>query len=242
MILLLSCGIDDVAFLEPVEDASVAGVASGTVRLPDNDSNIYFRFYMIYYRIYTSNTSPTTIDTGISQHLIDINPALAADYNSLNPYVVNENIISSNMETVFENRRYYKLCVSTDKVNETTMNNLLSSSNVSSGTELNFDFTNPSSEPFMTRGPNISGATQYFLFRASGKFTIAPDRLFYLSNDLITNVNDSTNLDVNLFSNTILSDSQYAFVSMYIIACGIDNTFSQVYSRPKHIGIFQLPN
>jgi len=251
MLVLFSCGIDELIYLEPVESSYVTGVTSGYVRLPDNNSNIYFQNYIIYYRIYTSNSRLTSINPSNTQELRNINPSLESDYNSLNSYITNENTSTSGMDTIFENRGYYHLYTSTDKVNEIAMENLLSPQGyqdsqgnqvipgITNGLQLNFDFNEPFLEPFMSMGIYNPSSIKLNLFRVSNKFTVIPDRLFFLSNDLTANVTGTINKDVQLISN---ADSLYAYVSLYIIASGINNTFSSIYSRPRHIGIFLLPS
>jgi len=245
-LVLLSCGIDEVVYLEPVESGYVTGVSNGYVRLPDNNSNTYFRYYMIYYRIYTSDTRTTNIDPNNPQELRSINPVLETDYNSLNYYITNENVITNSMDTIFENRQYYQLYAS-DNTNEIAMYDLLSPQGyqgipgVYYGLQLNFNFPDTSSAPFISMGDPSNPSISLNLLRNSDKFTVIPqDRLFFRSNELVSNVTGNTNKDVNLISAT--SDSLNAYVSMYIIACGINNTFSPVFSRPKHIGIFWLPS
>jgi hypothetical protein len=229
---LLSCGIDDVIFLEPVEssDVFVTSLTNGELRLPRNDSNSYFQNYMIYYRIYTSNfNAPGTPSS--SQDLNNINQKLESDYASLSNYTNENSTSTSNMDTIFETRGYYQLYASVDNTNGIAMNDLLDSP--SDRVLINLSFTNPSSPPIMTVSKNTN---TYVLFRVPNKFTVLPDRLIILSDDLIDKVSSDTNKDVSLGTN-----SEYAYISLYIIACGIDNSYSTIYSRPTHVGIFQLP-
>jgi hypothetical protein len=85
------------------------------------------------------------------------------------------------------------------------------------------------------------GSSEYNLFRA-GKANPFPgdiaNRLFYQTNDLFNTANITTerNLDVDT------PGTATAYVSMYVLAVGIDNNLSPVYSRPRHIGIFRLAN
>ena len=85
--LLVSCGIEDYAFLYPVPsgDVSVELNHKATIRLPNINLSDYYYFthFAIYYRIYISGSSYPTIHTG---NMNDLNPLLYADYNAILPY------------------------------------------------------------------------------------------------------------------------------------------------------------
>jgi len=238
LIVFFSCGIEEVIYLEPVVDASFQGVTAGRLTLPNNSSNEYFRNYTIYYRIYLSDFLTTSATTNEERR--NINANLASHYNAIDPYILDENRVFTSI-SVFTSRGFFPLYVSTDKTNGFAVHDLLTVNGyspfpgVTPGGTISFDFTDSIAGPFMKLSYDTT-STSLFLFRASGDFTPMPDRLFFLSGDMVT-VDSGVNADVEQKSGVT---PLYAYVSLYIIANGIDNSFSPVYSRPAHIGIFQL--
>jgi len=232
--LFFSCGIEEEIYLDPVEYASTTGVTAGEVTLPGTTSR-YFRNFLIYYRIYISDHNTTSIDyttDGLNNINRDLNSHHTYIYNN---YINNENASFSTMSTVFSSRGYFPLYVSSDRINEIAMYDLLTHT---SGGDIKFDFSKHDDDPFLTYSA-YTATNQLFLFRAPRNyFESNPDRLFYLSDDLVATITNETNADVGPKANV---DPSYAYVSMYILAVGINDNFSPVYSRPKHIGIFQLP-
>jgi hypothetical protein len=240
--------MEDYIYLEPVNSSYSVGVSSAVITIPNNSGNDYFRYYTIFYRIYISDLDLSGISSDSQRR--DINPALASHYNTLEPYTTNNNISPNALGTVFTNLHYHPLFISLDKINDIPMYQVLSDqtaggipSMVAGGT-IRLDFTNDSSMgPFMTL--SYHGDTRLFLFRASG-FTQRPDRLFYhtsgsgsLSDDTI--ISSTVNVDVERKTTVNPASQKYTYVSMYILATGIDNNYTVIYSRPKHIGIFRLP-
>jgi len=238
MVLFFSCGIEEEIYLESVANPYSEGVTRGSLTLPDNSSSIYFQYYMIYYRIYLSDQLRTTINSSEYQELQGINPTLASHYNTINnSYIANENTSTSGLISTFKNLRYYRLHVTSDGNDSITMINLLGSQMYGNqGVEIRFNFL-----------PNVNPSIEisdyrFYLIRdsdASSSFTpILQDRLFVLSDDMIIEPTDVINADVQpKYGSTPL----YAYVSLYICAVGLTNNFTEVYSKPTHIGIFQLP-
>jgi len=228
MTFFFACGIEEVIYLEPVEDVSFIGVTQGRLTLPNNSGNEYFRNYSIYYRIYLSDIPSTSITTNAERSTI--NSLLSTHYNAIEPYIINENSVFSNI-SIFTSRGYYLLYVSTDRENGIAIHDLL---DTTANGELSFDFTDSTAGPLMKYA-----ASEYFLFRNSDNFTPLPDRLFFLHNDMFA-ITSEINIDIQPKAG--VTTPLYAYVSMYIIAVGIDNSFSPVYSKPAHIGIFRLPD
>jgi len=221
-----SCGIEEVIYLEPVVDASFTGVTAGRLTLPDNSGNEYFRNWAVYYRIYLSDTLSTSITTNAERNTI--NSLLSTHFNAIDPYIIDENYVFNNI-SIFTSRGYYPLYRSIDRENGLAIHDLLGTT---ANGELSFDFSNSTIGPFMRYA-----AGEYYLFRNSDNFTPLPDRLFFLHSDMFTSTSE-VNADIQQKAGV---DPLAAYISMYIIAVGIDNSFSPVYSRPAHIGIFRLP-
>jgi hypothetical protein len=61
---------------------------------------------------------------------------------------------------------------------------------------------------------------------------------------LCATANNTSNWDVSVLSGTNWSSGtgQYAYVSLYIIARGIDPNFNLIYSRPTFLGVLRLPD
>jgi hypothetical protein len=238
--------MEDYAYLEPVDSAYSIGVSSAVITIPNNSSS-YFRYYTIFYRIYISDLDLSSISSDSQRR--DINPALASHYNTLNPYTTNDNVSPNAIGSVFSNLYYYPLFVSMNKVNDIPLYQVLSDQTTGgipplvTGETVNLDFTDTSQGPFMTL--SYYGSTKLFLFRA-GSFTARPDRLFYhtsgtgtLSDDTI--ISSTVNADTERKTPINPASQKYTYVSMYIMAAGIDSNYTVIYSRPKHIGIFRLP-
>jgi len=234
-VLFFSCGIEEEILLEPVANAYQAGITRGGLTLPDNSST-YFRYYMIYYRIYLSDQLTTGVNSSDYQELQGINPTLASHYTSINnTYIANENASTSGVGSTFSSLRYFPLFATSNGSDGIAMYNLLNSGNA--GIEITFNFLPPDNAPPIME----INSSLFYLFRNAESFTPIPeDRWFALSTELLdTNIITSeVNADVHTKSN---ATPIYAYVSLYICAVGINNNFSPIYSKPTHIGIFQLP-
>lgn len=245
--LFFSCGIEEYVYLDPIETAYSTGVNQGRIVIPSGSPSSYFRYYTIFYRIYISDVPFTAITSDTQRR--DLNPVLASHYNTIDPYTVNETISPSTIGSVFNNCRYHPLYVGLNTSNEIAMHELLNIGGygaipaVTSGAppvphEINLDFTNSTAGPFFTLNYDTA-SNPFFLFRSAGGFTPLPDRLFFFSSDMVTTVNNDVNADVELKTG---SSPLYAYVSVYILATGIDDNYTLIYSRPKHVGIFRLNN
>jgi hypothetical protein len=237
LILLLcsACGIDDYLYLDSPVRLNVSG-NQATVQLPATSSPTNFLHYTVYYRIYISDVLISGVPT--EPQLTDINPLLYEDYSAFKRYTENEDL--SPPSTLFSGRHYYKL----ELAPPFNIDAILSPGVVV------FNFPDPiNSIPELTH----SGTSySYSLYRSNNGFNPLPSssspshRLFQNTDDLNASANafqtdPNKNGDVANKSSMIPS-FRYTYVSLYIIAEGIDNHYSPIYSRPTHIGVFRLPD
>ncbi|GHV78546.1 hypothetical protein AGMMS49944_03370 [Spirochaetia bacterium] len=250
--ILVSCGLDEYPYLEPVEPG-IPMVLNTTayIRLPDSLPN-YFRNFIIYYRIYISGQSET--GTIIPDRMASLNPALATDYNNLLSSTTANTTntpVPSSMD-IFSNRKYYPLALESTAIESVLDDNI---PNPVGGITITLDFATNSvhTKPSLILGPaDLSSNNtsypprypQYQLFRSD--YNMRPydaNNRYFINSDEINNPDHidtatSTNLDIQ--NNTNIG---YTYVSMYIIAFGLDpNTFSNIYSTPTFIGVFMLPD
>ncbi|MDR2211073.1 MAG: hypothetical protein LBO65_06345 [Spirochaetaceae bacterium] len=254
VLLFFSCGIEDYIYLKPVETAYAEDISRGRFIIPDNNGNVYFRSYTIFYRIYISDISLASVTTGSER--ASINPALESHYSTLNPYTTNDKVSPNAIGSVFSSLRYYSLYVTLDRTNDIALYQLLGNqpygaipaadSPGGAGSTVHLDFTGLSSEPVM-KLDHDPAASAFYLFR-SRDFTALPDRFFKNTNGTgkITDagsIGTMVNADVerNANNNPAITP-KYTYVSMYVLASGIDSNYTVIYSRPKHIGIFRLPS
>lgn len=79
--IISSCGLENYIYLAPVT-AITAQNDSITVNLPNGDQpSLYFKGYKIYYKIYTSEKTFTSVIT--SANFSDINKIMASDFSKL---------------------------------------------------------------------------------------------------------------------------------------------------------------
>jgi len=226
-VLCISCGLETYVYLNPVEIVSVTEVTRAEIVLP-SQSAAEFRNYTIFYRIYLSSF---LVSASVESQLSDINTTLASHYRTLAPYTIDDNVSPASIDSVFRNLRYYYISLNDNLNNEKQLYKVLNSP--SWGT-IKLDFSSRDRPPFLT---DTNGSDEYDLLRANS-FTSQPDRLFIYTTELESSISDTVNIDVQMNPN----GQSYAYVSMYILATGINENYSPLYSRPKHIGIFRLPN
>ena len=222
-----SCGLENYVYLNPVVDIlkPLGGIGTiASITFPSQQPQDEFRNYMIFYRIYLSDEPVPPTFTGVPSQLIPVNTELANHYSFLERYTSDDTISAVPIDSIFRNRGYFPIYASPDGVIVRPLQNILYTA---SGTiHLSF-FSDP--YPSFLDTFNI----KYFLFRASN--TSRPDRTFNYSSQL----NNDTNIDVQ--QNTGTGTTNCAYVSMYIVATGIDGNYTPLFSRPTHIGIFPLP-
>lgn len=249
---LLSCGLEDFLYLDYVPDEYVyiTDVSRVTVRLPDItaegyapvSSGGYFTNFVIFYRIYISGhlTDGTVLD---NQDRSDINPRLDTDF--VNIYNTTDKtstmVNTSNLESYFYNRNYYRLTLADGNINS-----ILSTGSLGRTLEISFDQTN-GAQPVL----RLDGGTPYILQRAVDgpaiNFRPEPDRFFLNHDDLydsskaITSSNASTEVNADVFGlpPDTTPDIYRTYVSMYIFAVG-SSYLTTIYSQPTFIGVFRL--
>ncbi|MDL2229929.1 hypothetical protein LJC14_06740 [Treponema sp. OttesenSCG-928-L16] len=224
----LSCGIEDYIYLNPVSSISMTLVNTATIRLPGN-AETYFTHFIIYYRIYVSDEISESVTTS---NMSNINSSMNSDYNTLYSYVSNDDIISTNIGSVFSNRGYYEI-----QIDGADIEDFLDSG--SRGRTLTINFPQDSQgNPDLS----IDGGTAYPLLRSSVLQDPRPinSRHFLNVQGLYDASNSTNNGDVQQKSQYTSSD-RYTYAAMYIVASGIDDNYSPIYSRPAYIGVFRLP-
>jgi hypothetical protein len=178
------------------------------------------------------------------------NSTLTSHYNTLRPYTDETNNISaSQVGSVFNNLLYSELAVSGANIQT-----LLGPSG-SLSLDIQFIDTAASGDiPYIT-----IGGTQYPLRRnwtvrgysppsgAPSAFTPLPTGTGYnftRSEELCDWNKSNSNWDISTKTGTSWSSGtgQYAYVSLYIAARGMDTNFNSIYSRPTFLGILRLPD
>ena len=159
------------------------------------------------------------------------------------------------MARVFANNEYELLSISSDGETWISLDSLLSDRYTRLKSTVIFDFSGTSNgtskAPFLTFNTNTTPLPptpllptplpwDFYLFRPAGVFrsdthNTPANRRFYYNQNLVNNPAS----DIEKTSNG--GTGQYAYVSMYIVATGTDENYSQIFSRPTFIGIYQLP-
>jgi len=219
-VFLFSCGLDEYYYLPQVPQGNIiANVdTSAEITIPSISSYSYATGYYIFYRIYISDRQSSGSVILTSDARSAVNPSLDTDFNMLSSYTnpSSTSIISSN---TFSNRGYFELEF------EETIDSL-----TKSGGTLRIRFpTEEGGFPFVID----SNGNESRLRRSGNLVSPSGDMSFRNTADL----NNSSNTDVAVRSGS------YAYVSMYIVAVGYNDTeFTPVYSKPTHISIFKLPD
>lgn len=244
-IFLFSCGLEDFPVIDPLDlrTWNYKDISEATIGLPSstptNGYDTYFDNFIIFYKIYVS----TEIIVGKIEQPAErsaINATLASDYNSLNPYtdITSTSVSTSNLETTFSNRGYYKLLLEGANINS-----VLGSGSTGKTLLISFEQNNTVKPTLsLLDGTNVNGP--YVLWRAvegpGFSFDPKPDRYFQNHTDLHNTQYTNKENNADLIGAT---GSRYAYVSMYIAALGrsFDVPPSSIYSQPAFLGIFSLP-
>jgi hypothetical protein len=238
----VSCGIEDYFYLYPVPLGNIQiqlnSWASVTLPSIDLQEFYYFTNFSIYYRIYISDILETAAIQLSTSSLSRINAALSSDYFAISPYTTTNTQnapVNVSINSIFGSRNYYLLTLA----NADIENSVLATSSPGRTLELEFD-------PIQTgrQYPYLAINGQYYdLFRSDGNgiFNPLPDRYFVNSSQLNSSQNATSAINADV-ANKNVSGPRYTYVSMYIVASGIDNNFSPINSIPTHIGIFRLPD
>jgi len=239
VLCLLSCGLEDFLYLDYIPDGTINDVTSARIQLPSGSAegySSYFLNFAIFYRIYISG-QPESGEINTSTLRSQINSALNSDFQSFY-YLTDKTSTSanpSNLETTFNNRKYFKLTLEEDNINK-----VLGSGSLGKTLDIQFSPVNGERPVLM-----LNGVT-YTLRRAvsgpSLEFKPVPDdRYFFNHPDLnnSANVTNEINADVAAPNSNTPLTPRYTYVSMYIFAIGRDY-ISTIYSQPTHIGVFRL--
>jgi hypothetical protein len=239
LFVFFACGIEEYIYLPPVPESSVVTPSDGsraTIQLPQIDAAqfYYFTNFAIFYRIYISGTSFPSATITPSQYSM-LNAALSSDYNAFLPYTdvtTNAGVSAGAVGALFKNRNYWKL-----EIQDASIDGILEGV----GQIIEIDF-----QSVIGRAPTLSGnGVQYVLNRSDGEgaFSPVPDRRFLNTAELNSTANATTwkkNADVAPVSGS--PSGEYAYAAMYIVAMGVDNNFSPIYSSPTFLGVFRLPD
>ncbi|MDR2110515.1 MAG: hypothetical protein LBP32_04335 [Spirochaetaceae bacterium] len=229
--MFFSCGIEDYLFLYPVPMGNITLDSNTrvTIKLPVI-GEYYFTNFAVYYRIYISDISLTSISEA---QYSDINPTLYSDYAVFKQYTDNDDQVPTSIGSLFTNRNYYAL-----ELRDAAIEDALSSS--AEGKTIVLDFA-PGSIPML----RIGDTAAYTLCRSNGNGQFSPvpsDRYFVNTSDLNSTANAVPTINGDVANKSNISGNRYAYVSMYIVVTGIDNNYSPIYSIPTFIGVLRLPD
>jgi hypothetical protein len=231
----LSCGLEDDPYLGYIFEFARTDNISANARLPstgDQGYSAYFSHFEIYYRIYISDLAVSSIIEG--SLLSQINSSLNSDFSGLR-YLTDKTSTSanpSNLETVFSNRRYFKLTLEGANIDD-----VLDSSSLGGNLEIRFP---GNAMPVLS----LNGVS-YTLQRANSgpsiNFSPKPNRNFLNYPELYNtaNVTNEINADVAAPNTNTPPTPRYTYVSMYIFSIGKDY-ITTIYSQPTYINIFRL--
>jgi len=232
-IFIFSCGIEENYYLPQVPQNRIIRTSNteAAINLPPIDNYYYALNYTILYRIYISGEN-LGYDIQTSSERNSISSDLNRDYEAIFPSTDPVTTASSNGYNMLKNRSYFELEL--DRVDIKTILQ-------KEGGRLNILF------PTVTDGfptMSLNDGLEINLRRSRELISPQPvdDPSFRNSPDLgkSENANPNINADVTRSSS---GSTQHAYVSMYIIAVGLDPSgFTPIYSKPTFISIFKLPN
>jgi hypothetical protein len=217
-----------------ITNNSITGARVSIPPLINSGNSHYASRYNIFYRIYISEDNASSITTTDQRRAVS--PTLASDFNTLYRYTdpTANTVISA---STFSSLNYYELELKTANIRNILGNGGLAST----GGVVNIEFSTSGRDyPAML----IEGGADYFLYRSNGRGAFKPvpaEELYFLSSPELRDFENAKNsINADVVGNS--SNPEYAYVSMYIAAVGTNpNTFSNIFSKPTHIGIFKLP-
>jgi hypothetical protein len=237
---LLSCGLDDVPFIDYIPDGSVTDNVSASIQLPSSsaegyaDDVGYFSNFVILYRIYISGEPFSgIIDTTTVRK--QINSSLDADFLALNGLTdkTSTNVSTSSLETTFTNRKYFRLTLENNNIDS-----VLGRGSLGKTLDIRFPPVNGERPVIILNG--VSYTLQRAVSGPSLEFTPEPDRYFLNHPDLYNTAKATPQINADVATNSSsISELRFTYVSMYIYALGKDY-LTTIYSQPTHIGIFRL--
>jgi len=233
-VLLTTCGLEEAYYLPQVPEVYIETQfnTSAAIILPSLSSYYYAQSYKIFYKIYISDYITSSNETAL---YYSINTTLNNDYSMIWPNTDPTSTSSGTAANIlFTNRNYYELFIE-NKDRAVNIDSLLTTS----GGDISISFPPvPGSYPILT-----INNTEYRLLRSDAFFTPNTnlDNKRFFRN--ITDINASENANADVVQRTDLSQTQTAYVSMYIVAYGTNPTnFTNIYSKPTHICVFKLPD
>jgi hypothetical protein len=240
LMCLLSCGLESFYYIDYIPEGQ-SDTVSAVIQLPSSSAegySSYFINFAIFYRIYISGEGTYGL-INTSNLRNTINSALNSDYQSLYSLtdITSTTVNTSNVENTFFIRKYFKLVLEEDNIN-----NVLGRASLGKTLEIRFS-PNPGVPPVLTLD---GGVTDYKLQRAvSGQnivFSPVPENRYFMNNpELYSNANVTDQINADTAANTRTSpELRYTYVSMYIAAIG-GEFITSIFSQPTHIGIFRLP-
>jgi len=241
---LLSCGLEAFYYIDYISNSDMQTTTRATIRLPsssDEGYNNYFDHFIIFYRIYISDTPTEALIASTQTNdlfIKNINAALNSDYAALYSYTdkTSTSVSTSNLENTFYRRNYFLLTLAGADIN-----NVLSSGSLGKTLVIAFP-PNTGENPAL-----ILNGYSYTLQRAvSGpglSFTPKPDRRFLNHTDLYDTANLTPQLNADVAANGTTGGA-YTYASMYIAAIGTSYEMppQNIYSQPTFIGVFRLAN
>jgi hypothetical protein len=244
---LLGCGLETFYYIDYIQASDYIDYTNSFVRLPSSGNEGYggdnelFTHFVIFYRIYLSNTNPTGRINDSAEAMNSINTTMTSDYNWSITYtdIKSTTVNTSGLENTFYNRRFYKL-----ELQDADIDNVLGRDRGARGSTLEIRFRDISGEvPVL-----LIGGTSYVLQRSnSGPGTIfrprpTDSRAFLNHPELYSNENANTDINADAAPNN-RGEILYTYVSMYIFAVGRSYEVppTTIYSQPTFLGIFKLP-
>jgi hypothetical protein len=225
------CGIDDYVYLKPVTDFDWNSADQRiTFSLPSNQTDDYFQEYVVYYRLYSSTTYLSSYNTISS--LSSLNSSMYSDYLSVYPYSIEDDEAPTSLQYLLETTRSYKkLCFgkpAASSANLSTVNEYDESPLIddNAGETVTIDFNLKAlsyAHPCL-----IVNDTTYRMLRDESA-TEEGERDF---------LQDSVNSDDDDLDGDI---STYTYVMFYVVATGIDDSFSTIFSQATFLGALRLP-
>lgn len=228
---LISCGIDDYIYLKPVTNTDWRSSNQIiTFTIPTSQTEGYFREYVIYYRLYPSDISKIPQSFLVSD-FSSINGAMYSDYTSIYPFSIEDDKAPVNLQYLIETTLGFKELGFGTAV---TTKSALSTVSAIDGTPL----TESSSGKTVTIDFNLLS-----LGTAHPCLIIDNQKYRLLRFDATSTIPSRDFLNNAAASGTDFEGSakQFTYALFYIVAKGIDDSFSTLLSRATFLGALQLP-
>ena len=237
--VFFSCGIDEYYFLPQLSEGDITLLSNTEAEIIIQPIDLYYAIsYSIFYRIYISEyPAPGRISQ--AEHR-NISQSLATDYNAF-VSVTDPTTTTLPSANTFSNRNYFEL-----EFEGHSINNILTKEKKKT-LKINFPTTTIMEDNpviILKLNDDDESETQIPLCRSGRLISPLPKDYPYFRNtpelcDYTSSTDTNINADVSGRQNLT---EHHAYVSMYIVAIGVNNYFSPIYSKPTHIGIFKLPN